>query len=241
MSDLRKGPVLLMVGLAVAVLTVGPVGATSRPAPSTAIGDLGVAPNVLWADAPLVVLYSQYDNPDTIAINAQNFEAVYDAYDDFAADDFVVPAGTRWSITGIGVEGTYYNGLGPAASFDVNIHQSIGGLPKDPPKLTRSSLAYTFVPPSTFHIKVSPPINIPASVNPRHVWISVQANLDFAGGAGDQWGWIVRTVQSYDPAAWKNPGDGFGTGCTEWDDLGSCTGPNDSDFVYLLVGKTNTP
>jgi hypothetical protein len=222
MFDLRESPVLLMVGLAVAALAV--------------------APNDLWADAaPLMVLYSQYDNPDTIAINSQNFESAYDAYDDFAADDFVVPAGVKWSIMGIRVEGTYYNSPGPADSFNVSLHQGIGGLPTDPPKVTRPSLAFSFVPPSTFHIKVDPPINIPASASPRHVWISLQANMDFAGGAGGQWGWTVRTVQSTAPGAWKNPGDGFGTGCTGWDTLVNCTGTNDVDFVFLLVGKANTP
>jgi hypothetical protein len=242
MFDQRESPVLLMVGLAVGALTAAPVGAASRPAPRPAIGDLGAAPNVPGADAPLVVLYSQYDNPDTIAINSQNFEAAYDAYDDFAADDFVVPVGVKWSIMGIRLEGTYYDSPGPAASFNVSLHQGVGGLPKDPPKVTRSSLGYTFVPPSTFHIKVDPPINLPESGSRRHVWISLQANMDFAGGAGGQWGWFVRTVQSNGPGAWKNPADGFGTGCTGWGTLGDCTGTNnDVDFVFLLVGKTNTP
>lgn len=233
MFDLRGSPVLLMVGLAVAALTAGPVEATSRPA---------ARPDVLWADdAPLVVLYNQYDSLDTIAISSQNFEATYDAYDDFAADDFVVPAGAKWSIMGIRVEGTYYNSPGPADSFNVSLHQSIGGLPTDPPKVTRSSLAYSFDPPSSFYVKVNPPITIPASDRQRHVWISLQANMDFAGGAGGQWGWIVRTVQSNAPGAWKNPADGFGTGCTGWGTLANCIGIGDVDFVFLLVGRTSTP
>jgi hypothetical protein len=65
--------------------------------------------------------------------------------------------------------------------------------------------------------------------------------LDFAGGAGGEWGWTDRTVQSNDVAAWQNPGGGFLV-CPNWDDLATCLGgqADGPDFVYLLVG-TPTP
>ena len=239
LDKMRKGALLLMVGLAVATLAVSPVGAASRPAPSAAMGDLGVAPNVPWADAPLAILYNQYDNPGGVAIVSQNFEAAYDAYDDMGADDFNVPANTSWKISGVGVQGLYFNGPGPADSFNVAIYQDAGGVPNLSAAVSRSNMAYTLNGTDQFRIKVSPAITVPASPNPRHLWISVQANLD--AGTDGQWGWTDRTVQSNDVAAWQNPGGGFGV-CANWDDLATCLGgqADGTDFVYLLVG-TSTP
>src|ERR1700741_4660602 len=50
------------------------------------------------AHTPLVVLY---DQPSASVNNStsQNFEAVYDDYDNQAADDFVVTAGSGWNVT----------------------------------------------------------------------------------------------------------------------------------------------
>jgi hypothetical protein len=244
LNKTRKIALLLMAGLAVATLTVSPVGAASRPAPAAARVDLpGVAPNVPWADAPLAILYNQYDNSGTISLSSQDFEAAYNAYDDQLADDFNVPANTKWKVTGVGIQGLYFNGPGPADSFNVAIYQDAGGVPNLSAAVTRPGLAYTLNGTDQFRIKVSPPINIPASPNGRHLWISVQANLDFAGGLGGEFGWTDRVVQNTDPAAWINPGGGFLTPCTaNWDDLTTCLGGvNDGpDFVYLLVG-TSTP
>ena len=44
-------------------------------------------------------------------------------------------------------------------------------------------------------------------------WIEIQANMDFA--TQGEWGWTDRTVQSNSPAAWQNPGGGFGV-CPTW-------------------------
>src|SRR6266480_3888033 len=79
--------------------------------------------------APQVVLYDQYDNAGANATNSQNFEPANDAFDDFTADDFVVPAGQTWNVTEVDAQGVYFNGAGPAASFHVFIYQNSGGLP----------------------------------------------------------------------------------------------------------------
>ena len=43
--------------------------------------------------APRVILYDQTDNDSGLATSSQNFEAAFDAFDNQAADDFVVPGG----------------------------------------------------------------------------------------------------------------------------------------------------
>jgi hypothetical protein len=241
LDKLTKIAFLLMAGLAVAALTASPVAAASRPAPSAPMPDVGVAPQVPWADAPDAILYNQYDNSGTVALNSQDFEQAYDAYDDCAADDFAVPANIKWTITGVGAQGVYFNGPGPARSFRIRIYIWQGLFP-GALKIERSGLAYSLNGVDQFRIKVQPSIMIPGGPQGRHIWIEIEAQLDFAGGAGGEWGWTDRTVVSGErPGAWQNPGGGFAV-CPTWDVFDNCFGGlNDGDdLVFLLVG-THTP
>ena len=79
--------------------------------------------------APNVVLYDQYDNDPGTGTVSQDFETSLDAYDSQTADDFVVPSGQTWTINEVDVKGVYFNGPGPAASFNVYIYQNSGSLP----------------------------------------------------------------------------------------------------------------
>ena len=45
---------------------------------------------------PAITLYDQLNNPGTISTGSQDFETANNAFDDFTADDFVVPAGQTW-------------------------------------------------------------------------------------------------------------------------------------------------
>jgi hypothetical protein len=49
---------------------------------------------------PNDTLYDQYNHASGVASNSQNFEPAYDTYDDFLADDFVVPPGQICSSGG---------------------------------------------------------------------------------------------------------------------------------------------
>ncbi len=44
--------------------------------------------------------------------------------------------------------------------------------------------------------------------------------MDFA--VGGEWGWETTSSLSGVGALWKNPGDGFDTGCTTYMDLQTC-------------------
>lgn len=228
---------LTLVGAAVAAVTSGPIGAQSGPRMGVHVGKREVSRPY---NTNLVILYDQYNNPGTFAVNSQNFEAVYDAYDDFLADDFTTPPNQRWGIQQIDIDGLYYNGTGPAASFNIFVHKTVGSLPKDPPNPTTTRLAqsYTVVGASTFRITVSPTISIPPLGSGQHLWISLQANQNFAGGTTGQFGWTTRTVQSNSPAAWKNPGGGFGI-CPTWGTLTTCIAglpANEKDLLFTLSG-----
>ena len=235
LNKTRKSAFMLMAGLAVVALAALPAAA-GQLARAAAVPDLGLAPNTSWVDAPLAILYTQYDNPGAVAVSSQNFEAVYDIYDDVAADDLIVPANTKWTISGMAVQGAYFNpGDGPADSFNVLVYTDTAGKPGTL-RVTRSNMNFTLNGTDQFRIKISPPINIPSSPSSRHLWFGVQANLD--AGTGGQWGWTDRTVQCNSPAAWENPGGGFGV-CPNWDVLDTClAGLNDGDDLVFLVAGT---
>jgi hypothetical protein len=175
------------------------------------------------------VLYDQNDNDTGIGITSQNFESVYDAYDDQAADDFTVPAGHTWRIRNVTVTGTYFSGIGPARSWNVFIYTDGGGLPG---ALIASRTKRGKSTCCSFWFTFSNRIEVPAGVN----WLSLQANMDF--DPNGQWGWESRSVQSGNPAMWQNPGDGFATGCTTWGVLTTCVPVGEfADLMFSLGGQ----
>src|SRR5207244_5534521 len=107
-----------------------PVNASGKQ-PERSSGPAGVHQiHVLPAPQfPQVVLYDQYDNAAANATSSQDFEASLDSFDDFLADDFVVPAGQSWSVETIDADGVYFNGAGPSENFNVFFYSDSGGFP----------------------------------------------------------------------------------------------------------------
>jgi len=232
----KRGLLVVVAASAVAAVTVGPIGAQSGPQAGVARGDRAIAHpyNSEGISPNAVILYDQYNSAGANSLTAQNFEAAYDAYDTFLADDFNATPGKAWRITQIDVDGVYV-GSGPATSFNVYIHRNAAGnLPKDPPAITRLAQSYTVVGASTFRIAVAPPMFIPKIRPSDHLWVAVQANLNFVPGG--QWFWTDRSVQSFSGSAWKNPGGGFGVGCTSWGNMNTCLTQTDPDLMYTLFG-----
>ena len=50
---------------------------------------------------------------------------------------------------------------------------------------------------------------------------------------------VERTLQANDPAVWRNPGDGFFTGCTNWTTLSTCYQDVGWDLLFSLGGATS--
>lgn len=175
------------------------------------------------------VLYDQYDNMGTSSFPSQDFETALDNYDAQGADDFVVPAGETWNITEVDVYGDYSSGSAGSESFHVFIYQDAAGLP-GPVVYTALNQSYTSGNSIDFVITLT----TPAILTEGTYWVSVQSRMDYNGN--DQWFWKDRSVQNNNPAAWQNPGDGFGSGCTAWAVRTSCLGSAGPDYVYRLVG-----
>src|SRR5215467_258861 len=179
---------------------------------------------------PNVILYDQYDNAGTNATSSQDFEAAFDPFDDFTADDFVVPGGQTWNVSEVDMQGTYDGFTGPAISFHVFFYQDSGGLPG-----TQVYAAMNQPYTSSNNIDFVVNLTTAAVLSPGTYWVSVQARLDFS--VGGQWYWQDRTVQSNNGAAWENPGGGFGI-CQTWGRRGDPAGcnidPGVPDQVYRI-------
>jgi hypothetical protein len=209
--------------------SAGKTPVTSAGAGGSGTPSLPAAPNL-----PTVVLYDQINNAAPPGgVTSQNFEAAFNTSDSFAADDFVVPAGQSWSITGVDVAGEYSGVGGPAASVNVFFYANGGSNLPGALVASYANIAYSSGP--GFVITLSPAVVLSSGT----YWVSVQANQDF--GTAGQWFWDNRTVISNSGAAWQNPGGGFGVGCTTWGrkgpGAGTClTTQNGPDQLFRLNG-----
>jgi slime mold repeat-containing protein len=210
----------------------GRIDFQSRPVTSTPVtrGD-GGPPNKL--PLPFAVLYDQTTSMNLNAAS-QNFETANDDFDNQAADDFIVTGG-GWSVTTVFAPGVYSATHGTPTSMRVAFYADAGGVP--------GALLCDF-PTATF---VEAPvgsflITLPGgcTLSPGTKWVSVVANMAFAGGAGGQWFWSTRTVLTGNPSKWQNPGGGFGTPCTTWGTRTTCLGQSDPDMAFRLEGSTLT-
>jgi hypothetical protein len=124
------------------------------------------------------VFWNQYDNPATkppINIGSQKFEPAMAAFDDQAADDFVLtapPPPMFAYITDVRVMGEYSEGGGPASSFNVYLYTNGAGNLPGAQIAAFLNRPYTGTPPD-FTINLGNPFSLPSGT----YWVSVQARL----------------------------------------------------------------
>jgi hypothetical protein len=182
-------------------------------------------------------LYDQLDNAGTVSTGSQDFEAANDAFDNQTADDFVVPGGQSWQVTEVDATGVYFNGPGPAASFNVYFYTSVvSGTYTIPGTPVYTATAQTYINSAgVFQITLGSPANLTSGT----YFVSVQARQDFTPAG--QWGWTDRTVQANQAATWRNPAGGFANACTNWDRRFFCTGSpaGENDQMFRLIGTVS--
>src|SRR6266480_8034074 len=181
--------------------------------------------NLQLPDAPAVVLYDQMDHPAPTpsGVNSQDFgPSSLHVFDDFTADDFVVPGGQTWNVTEVDVAGEYSNGA--AASFNVFFYTDSATLPGT---LVATRLANPYSNEANAIITLTTPVTLTEGT----YWVSVQARQDLG-----QWFWDTRLIISNSGAAWQNPGGGLGVGCLTWDRTTTCVGAGYPDQLFRLLG-----
>ena len=182
-------------------------------------------------------LWDQSAGTNGIAIVSQNFEATFSIYDANGADD--VPAGaTAGTINEIIANGTYFNGSGPATSFDVIVYKKIKAKKgKVKAKIAGTCSAQGYTDLSGFgypDIKLSGCKGKTAE-KPKKTWVAVIANLAFS--AGGEWGWNTNNTVNGNASLWQNPGGGFSsTGCTSYNTTTTCIPSGEGgDFAYAIL------
>ena len=177
--------------------------------------------------AQAAVLYDQTGHaaPTSFSVPSQVFTPSAGS-DSEAADDFSVPSGQQWVIGQVDVIGDA--NASPPTSARVTLYSNGGTLPSTQ---VFTQTANGLIPPN-----YSIPISGAPTLIPGTYWVSVQA----VGGTGgpNQWFWREATVGSGNAAAWRNPGNGFGTGCTNWAVRTTCLGGSDPDQVFKLSGTS---
>jgi len=182
------------------------------------------------------VLYDQSQGDNGIGIISQQFtDFSGGTYDAQGADDFTVPAGKTWKVTEVDASGVYFNGSGPADSFNVTFYSKIKGS-KEKVKASCNNANYTDTGFGSPAIKCS--ANLNGGTKGKTYYVSVQAVMAF--GNGGEWGWNTNNAQAGKPGLWKNPGGGFGTGCTNYTPVLTCIPSGEGpDFAFALQGSSN--
>lgn len=155
---------------------------------------------------------------------SQDFEAGYDAYDCMGADDFTLTE--AHNVDEINWIGVYWNGYGPAESFNFFIYADAGGMPG---ALLDSRLGEAYTEAGGIFNSV---LSAPFVLNAGTYWISIQARMDFA--LGGQFGWEPHNMQVDAEAYWINPGGGFGSG-TDWVTYSTVWTDGENSFAFELV------
>jgi len=218
---------LLLTAASVLALAAGAASATQLPARSF-MGSF----HLLRLPKAAQILYNQNSNATGVAIDSQNFTSnSLSTYDDQGADDFVIPKGIVWTITGVDVSGAYFNGSGPAASENVIFYKSRqNGEPAGPVKHGTFNNLKGRDFDGSFAIKL-PRKGLTLAAGTY--WVSVIANCSFYGGCGE-WGWETASVLHGYRAMWQDPGNCC---CPTWGTLQNCvSNQSGPDFMFDLRG-----
>jgi len=181
-------------------------------------------------ESPRALLYDQTDNAAGNGVPDQDFEAAFDAYDAEAADDFVVPAGdVAWDVDEIATVGT--TGTAGGATVDVWFYPDAAGWPG-----AAAVCSYADIVPvdnlGSLTITLPSVCHLPAGT----YWLAIQVNQEF--GIYGQHFWSNRSAQSNNESVWRNPGGGFGIGCTDWGRQTTCGvgGGAGLDLLFQILG-----
>ncbi len=242
MKSTRRFLIILVLLLALGLVSVsmaaaGQLSATGTspavnppPPPAIEAGDSSKDSTSIGASVAgsWIILYDQTDSASGNGAPDQDFEAANDMYDSEGADDFGVPA-SGWSvhqINTLGISG------GTANSVDINFYPDNAGFPDTTPICSYNAISITMQTAGNFEIALPAVCELAGGT----YWVAIQTNQDFA--TDGQHFWANRSVQSNSESVWRNPNDGFGTGCTDWDRQTTCGvgGGASPDFLFQILG-----
>jgi hypothetical protein len=178
-------------------------------------------------------LYDQSSGSNGIGIVSQDFTDFGTTYDAQGADDFTVPANTTWKVKSVYANGVYFNGAGPADSWNVTFYTKISGATE---KVKASCTGVAATSDNFGQVTIPCNAKLKGGAKGKHYYVSVQAVMAF--GSGGEWGWNTNNTVAGKPSLWKNAGGGFGTGCAVYTTTTTCIPSGEGgDFAFALQGK----
>jgi len=217
-------PPLITVTPQLATATLTAQIATNTPTASSTPGSGATS-----TPGPKTILYDQYNQPGLTGspsfVRSGTFIQL--------ADDFVVPAGDRWEISRVDVDGFYDPATARATSLNLYFYSDIlsGTVHMPGPAIITQTNIIPLAGQNTgeFAVPVSPTV----SLNAGAYWVSVQANHD-----SGRWLWLNRQPPpSNNVATSRNPAD-LNPACQTWNVRGLCVAGSggEPDQVFRLNG-----
>lgn len=203
--------------------------ASSLPIASKSFGPLG-AVTATPSTTALSLLYSQFDVPGK-GEASNKFTGNYAAFSSQGADDFQVPSGEIWSIHRVSAAGLNYT---RTSSFNIFIYSSSNSRPAAQIYAGERLLFAPGLDPGEMLIELELPPILPEGT----YWLSVQA-VASSGPPTEGWFWSDYYPVAGNSGLWRNPEDGYGTGCVTW-----CqTRPvgMETDRMFRLWGNMTIP
>jgi hypothetical protein len=206
----------------ISIFAIGSLMAQQATGPSVSYGNMG---------SSAMVIYSQM-TPYGGVVASQKFTDLGNKTAQ-VADDFTIDISKVWQISSINILGNYFNGSGTADAFTVQIFADSNGVPASTPLYEQTGLSYSETS-GNYSISLSSDIVLHGG----HYWLSVFAEMDYAGKG--QWGWAWEGLpQDGNVMSNRDPDQVLGGSWpTTWEP-GTNTWPNAAvlDLCFQLNGS----
>jgi len=235
---------LLLATAATLALTGGAVAAAN---PMSSAGARGTGQRVIHGPPPgLVTLYDQNIGDAGYGWFSQTLSS-YPQYDEYLADDFLVPAGHTWKVKEVDTTGFFFNGSGPASSVNVLFWNDKRGLPNKDSKVVECD---NLIPKSgldigSFQLKLpkSCAAKMKGGAGGKRYWVTVQANMQGYFTSG-YWAWAQNVNVANNQAAGYYYGGGNSVAdprcLQQFEPISDCWSVGPVDLAFALLGKDSS-
>jgi len=226
------------------VATLALTASAYAAGPMSGAGAHGTAQRVVHAHAPgLVTLYDQNIGDGSYGWFSQTLSS-YPQYDEYLADDFVVPAGHTWKVKEVDTMGFYYIGGGPASSVNVLFWNDKKGIPdKDSQVAECDNLTpASGLDTGSFQMKLpkSCKAHFKGGTKGKRYWVTVQPNLAGINTSG-YWAWLQNTTVNNNQGAGYYYGGGNSVSdpqcLQQFETISDCWSVGPVDLAFALLGK----
>lgn len=184
-----------------------------------------------------VVVWSQLDDPSGYALVDQAFESWYASYNSEAADDFMVQVSgpeCEFAVDGVSTAGVQFTPGTDPLFVNVAFYADAGGLPGAPLPDCEFPANTNFVSDGNGDLAIE--VDCPGfqTFSYNTFWVSQQVRQDYLIQGIHYW--ATRASTELAPAAWRNPGNEFGTGCFDWQPANEVCRAMGQDLLMELSG-----